>query len=70
MRQVAKACLAFWLTVGLALGQSAVGAHASTGKKKSAAPSVASRLEQMEKAIETQQQQISQLHSLRSLRLR
>jgi len=62
MRQVGKLFLALLLAVSLAFGQSAAGTRASTGKtKKSAAPSVSSRLEQMEKAIEAQQQQITQL---------
>ena len=58
MRQVGNLCLAFLLTASWALGQSATGSHASTSTK---APSVTSRLEQMEKAIEAQQQQITQL---------
>jgi hypothetical protein len=58
MRQVGKVCLAFLLTTNWVLGQSATGSHAPTSKK---APSVTSRLEQMEKAIEAQQQQITQL---------
>jgi hypothetical protein len=61
MRQVAQACFAFLLTVSLAFGQSAVGTRASTSKKTASGPSVSSRLEQMEKALQAQQQQISQL---------
>ena len=61
MRQVAKACFAFLLTVGLAFGQGSVGTRASTSKKTPSGPSVSSRLEQMEKALQAQQQQISQL---------
>jgi hypothetical protein len=62
MRQVGKVCLAFLLTASCALGQSAAGSRASTKKAPSVtSPSVTSRLEQMEKAIQAQQQQIMQL---------
>jgi hypothetical protein len=65
MRQVenvSKVCLAFFLTAGMAFGQSSAAAHSTTKtttSKKS--PSVSSRLELMEKALEAQQQQILQL---------
>jgi len=61
MRRVEKAFLALLLNGSLVLGQSADGARASTNKSELSAPSVSSRLEQMEKAIHAQQQQISQL---------
>ncbi len=61
MRQVAKVCLAFLLITSQVFGQSSTGTRASTKKQTTKASSVAVRLEQMEKAIEAQQQQIQQL---------
>lgn len=61
MRQVGKVCLAFLLITTLMFGQSSTGTRAST-KKATAKPNpVTTRLEQMEKSIEAQQQQIQQL---------
>ncbi len=62
MRQVLKVCLAFLLITAQVFGQSPTGTPASTKKKAAAKTSaVNTRLEQMEKAIEAQQQQIQQL---------
>ena len=61
MRQVAKVCLAFLLITSQVFGQSSTGTPASTKKKTAKASAVNTRLEQMEKAIEAQQQQIQQL---------
>jgi hypothetical protein len=62
MRQVAKVCLAFLLITAQVFGQSSTGTPASTKKKTAAkANPVTAKLEQMEKAIEAQQQQIQQL---------
>ncbi len=62
MRQVLKVCLAFLLITAQVFGQSATGTPASTKKKAAAKTSaVNTRLEQMEKAIDAQQQQIQQL---------
>ena len=62
MRQVAKVCLAFLLITAQVFGQSSTGTPASTKKKTAAKPNpVTARLEQMEKALEAQQQQIQQL---------
>lgn len=61
MRQVGMVCLAFLLITSQVFGQSSAGTRASTKKQTSKASNVATRLEQMEKAIEAQQQQIQQL---------
>ena len=64
MRQVTvagKLCLAFLLMTSLMFGQGSKGTPAST-KKSAAKPNpVMTKLDQMEKAIEAQQQQIQQL---------
>jgi hypothetical protein len=57
MRQAAMVCLAVWLTVSSGLGQNT----ARAGKTRKPTTSVASRLEQMEKALAAQQEQISQM---------
>jgi len=63
MRQVAvvgKVCLAFLMITSPLLGQSSTGTSVSP-KSRTTKPSVAARLEQMEKAIEAQQHTIQQL---------
>src|SRR5215470_4837296 len=55
MKQVAKVCLAFLLITSLMFGQSSTGTRASTKKATAKANPVTTRLEQMEKAIEAQQ---------------
>lgn len=61
MRQVLKVCLAFLLITSQVFGQSSTGTPASTKTKTAKGSAVTTRLEQMEKAIEAQQQQIQQL---------
>jgi len=60
MRQVAKVCLALLLIPGVMFCQSSTGTRASTKKATKANP-VATKLDELQKAIEAQQQQIQQL---------